>query len=65
MTFAALGNAVLFVVIGFLLFGAAFAIIVRVLPGDLWSRALDGSVSAAVIVAALALSLDFARHSLV
>jgi uncharacterized membrane protein YjfL (UPF0719 family) len=56
--FNALPNAVLFAITGILLFLAAFTILIRILPDQLWTRAVrEGSISAAVLLAALAISL--------
>ena len=58
MTAQSLLNAILFVCIGFLLFTGLFVLITRVLPGNLWRRALeDGQLGPAILLAALALAI--------
>jgi len=57
MLFAALPNAVFFAVAGVVVFAVALLILLRVLPGQLWGRALEGNMAAALIVAALMLAV--------
>jgi putative membrane protein len=60
MTLQSLGNAILFAAIGILLYGWALVILGRLLPGNLWKQALtDHNMAAAVILAAVALSLGW------
>jgi uncharacterized membrane protein YjfL (UPF0719 family) len=60
MSFAALPNAVLFAVVGLSLFTVALIMLLRALPGRLWTRALeDGNIAAAMIVAAIVLALGW------
>jgi putative membrane protein len=60
MSFAALPNAVFFAVTGIIIFAASLLILLRVLPGQLWSRALDeGNMAAALIVASLVLAISW------
>jgi hypothetical protein len=51
---AALPNAILFAATGLLLFAAAVAILIRILPSNLWNRAtMQSDTAAAIIVATL------------
>jgi putative membrane protein len=60
MSFAALPNAVFFAVTGIIIFAASLLILLRVLPGQLWNRALDeGNMAAALIVASLVLAISW------
>jgi uncharacterized membrane protein YjfL (UPF0719 family) len=53
-------NAVLFAVIGIALFAAAFVLVAKALPGNLWRKALEESnLYAAIILAAIALALGW------
>jgi hypothetical protein len=58
VTAQSLFNAILFVCLGFLLFTGLFLLITRILPGELWKRALeDGQLGPAILLAALALAV--------
>ena len=58
MSFAALPNAILFAIVGLLVFAAAAALLIRGPLGVLWQRASQQSdVAAAVLIAALLISL--------
>ena len=58
LSFAALPNAILFAVIGLLVFAAVVSLLFRGLLGDLWLRATQQSeIAAAIVVAAFILSL--------
>lgn len=60
MSSAALPNAVLFATVGIFVFVIGLIVALRVLPGQLWSRAIeDGQMAAAVIVAAITLALGW------
>ena len=59
MPFAALPNAVLFAIAGILIFVVSLLALLRVLPGQLWSRALEGNMAAALIVTALIITLGW------
>ena len=60
MSLAALPNAVLFAVTGIAIFAIAFFTLLRVLPGQILTRALEeGNVAAALIVAAVALAVGW------
>ena len=59
MSFAALPNAVFFAAAGIVIFAIALLALLRVLPGQLWKRALEGNMAAALIVAALALAVGW------
>lgn len=59
MSFTALPNAVFFAVAGIILFTIALLTLVRIFPGQLWNRVLEGNVAAAVVVAALALAIGW------
>lgn len=60
MSFAALPNAVLFALVGLGIFTVALMTLWRVLPGRLWTRAVeDGNLAAAVIVAAIVLAMGW------
>ncbi len=58
MTVQSLFNAVLFVIVGFLLFTGLFLLLIRILPGNLWTRALqEAQLGPALILASIALAL--------
>jgi len=60
LSLSSLFNAILFAVVGVLLFAAALILLAKWLPGNLWRRALEErDVSAAVILAAVALALGW------
>jgi putative membrane protein len=59
MSFAALPNAIFFAVAGIVIFAIALLILLRVLPEQLWKRALAGNTAAALIVAALVLAVGW------
>jgi|tagenome__1003787_1003787.scaffolds.fasta_scaffold20539971_1 uncharacterized membrane protein YjfL (UPF0719 family) len=59
MSFAALPNAVFFAVAGIVIFAIALLTLLRVLPGQLWSRALEGNMAAALIVGTLILAVGW------
>lgn len=59
MSFSALPNAVVFAVAGIIIFTAALLTLLRVLPGQLWSRVLEGNMAAALVVAALTLAIGW------
>ena len=59
MPFAALPNAVFFAIAGIVVFAVALITLLRVLPGQLWSRALEGSMTAALLMAALILAIGW------
>jgi len=59
MPFPALPNAVVFAVAGILVFTGALLLLLRVLPGQLWSRMLEGNMAAALVVAALTLAIGW------
>ncbi|MBV9033658.1 MAG: DUF350 domain-containing protein [Acidobacteriaceae bacterium] len=59
MPFPALPNAVVFAVAGIVIFTVALLTILRVLPGQLWSRMLEGNIAAALVVAALTLAIGW------
>ena len=60
MTAASLLNAVVFLAIGIVAFGVALLYIGRVMPGNLWKRALDEKdLGAALILAGIALGLGW------
>lgn len=58
MTGPSLFNALLFVLLGFLLFTALLTILLRMLPGNVWARAVEqNQLGPAIIIASLALAL--------
>ena len=60
MTLASLGNAMLFVALGILVFACALVLVARSLPGDLWNEALQkNNTGAAIILAGVALALGW------
>ena len=59
MSFAALPNAVFFAVTGIMIFAVALITLLKVLPGQLWNRALEGNMAAATLVAALVLAIGW------
>ena len=61
MPFAALPNTIFFAVAGILIFVVALLTLLRVLPGQIWTRILGGDMAAALVVAALALALGCNR----
>jgi putative membrane protein len=53
-------NALLFAVLGIVVFAVAFIVIAKALPGDLWRQALiEKNQQAAVILAGIALALGW------
>lgn len=59
MPFAALPNAIFFALSGMLIFALGLVVFLRVLPGQLWNRVLEGNIAAALVVAALVLALGW------
>lgn len=59
VSFTALPNAVFFAIAGVIIFIIALLTLLRILPGQLWSRVLEGNVAAALVVAALALAISW------
>ena len=59
MSFAALPSAIFFAVAGIVVFAVALFALLRVLPGQLLNRALDGNRAAALVLAALILAIGW------
>ncbi len=59
MSLTALPSAVFFAAAGIIVFAVALFALLRMLPGQLWNRALEGDMAAALIVAALILALGW------
>jgi len=60
MTINSLLLALLFAVIGLAVFGCAFFLLARFLPGELWRQAIEErSVPAAIVLAGLALAVGW------
>jgi len=53
-------NALVFALIGIIVFAVAFIIIAKALPGDLWRQALiEKNLQAAIILAGIAIALGW------
>jgi uncharacterized membrane protein YjfL (UPF0719 family) len=60
MTIASILNAVLFAVVGIIVFAAGLVIVARALPGNLWKQALvDHNLHAAIVLAGIALAIGW------
>jgi uncharacterized membrane protein YjfL (UPF0719 family) len=60
MTLVSLGNALVFVVVGIVVFVCALLAVTRTLPGDLWNEALrKQNIGASILLAAIALALGW------
>jgi uncharacterized membrane protein YjfL (UPF0719 family) len=60
MTIASILNALLFAVLGIVVFAVGLLIVARALPGNLWKQALvDHSLHAAIVLAGIALAIGW------
>lgn len=60
MTLNSLGIALLFALLGTVLFGCAFVILGKYLPGRLWHQAIEEkSLPASIVLAAIAVALGW------
>lgn len=60
MTFASILNALLFAVLGIVVFAVGLLIVARALPGNLWKQALlEHNLHAAIVLAGIALAIGW------
>jgi putative membrane protein len=60
MTIASILNALLFAVLGIVVFAVGLLIVARALPGNLWKQALvDHNLHAAIVLAGIALAIGW------
>lgn len=60
MSLGALLNAILFALVGVLIFALALIVVARALPGDLWRQALvEKNTPASIVLAGIALALGW------
>ena len=60
MTFSSILNAVVFVIVGVVVFSISLVIVGRAMPGNLWKQALEErNLHAAILLAGIALALGW------
>ena len=60
MSLGSLGNALAYAITGVVVYAVALLLVLRWLPGDLWSEAVrEGKLGPAIVVAATALALGW------
>lgn len=60
MSFGSLLNGVVYAFVGILVFAAAVSVLARILPGNLWTRAVqDKELAPSIVTAAIILALGW------